>query len=245
MNPRLLATAALSILLFSNIYHTVECQSIFDSQVSEVANSIFTARGNATRKSVWDLPGSDIKAKDLVKGSKDYLALFKEETEWYNNIVLFFIPTELRNALPHTVESWIRNYVAGVLVYFLTGGLWSLYVYKMRGSYFYAPGTMPTNEAIIKQITVSMKSMPLYVSLPTVSEFMVENGWTKCFSQVDELGTSKFIAYFVIYMIFVEFGIYWMHRGLHDIKPLYKWLHATHHIYNKQNTLSPFASKLS
>nr|GMD79009.1 delta(7)-sterol-C5(6)-desaturase-like isoform X1 [Ipomoea batatas] len=39
----------------------------------------------------------------------------------------------------------------------------------------------------------------------------------------------------------VEFGIYWMHRELHDIKPLYKYLHATHHIYNKQNTLSPFA----
>ncbi|KAI9160804.1 hypothetical protein LWI28_011694 [Acer negundo] len=28
---------------------------------------------------------------------------------------------------------------------------------------------------------------------------------------------------------------------LHDIKFLYKHLHATHHIYNKQNTLSPFA----
>jgi Delta7-sterol 5-desaturase len=34
-----------------------------------------------------------------------------------------------------------------------------------------------------------------------------------------------------------------MHRELHDIKPLYKYLHATHHIYNKENTLSPFAGK--
>lgn len=35
-----------------------------------------------------------------------------------------------------------------------------------------------------------------------------------------------------------------MHRELHDIKPLYKYLHATHHIYNKQNTLSPFAGNV-
>jgi len=44
-------------------------------------------------------------------------------------------------------------------------------------------------------------------------------------------------------MVIGEFGIYWMHIELHDIKPLYKYLHATHHIYNKQNTLSPFAGE--
>lgn len=50
-----------------------------------------------------------------------------------------------------------------------------------------------------------------------------------------------YFVYLAVYLALVEFGIYWMHRELHDIKPLYKWLHATHHIYNKQNTLSPFA----
>lgn len=36
-----------------------------------------------------------------------------------------------------------------------------------------------------------------------------------------------------------EWGIYWMHRYLHDNRFLYKLLHRTHHIYN--NNLSPFA----
>ena len=36
-----------------------------------------------------------------------------------------------------------------------------------------------------------------------------------------------------------EWGIYWVHRYLHDNKFLYKFLHRTHHIYN--NNLSPFA----
>ncbi|KAL3527034.1 hypothetical protein ACH5RR_011690 [Cinchona calisaya] len=55
------------------------------------------------------------------------------------------------------------------------------------------------------------------------------------------LASIPYLVNVSAYLVFVEFGIYWMHRELHNIKPLYKWLHATHHIYNKQNTLSPFA----
>ncbi|MFS8016971.1 putative delta(7)-sterol 5(6)-desaturase [Helianthus anomalus] len=32
-----------------------------------------------------------------------------------------------------------------------------------------------------------------------------------------------------------------MHIESHDVKPLYKWLHANHYIYNNQNTF-PFFS---
>ena len=47
-------------------------------------------------------------------------------------------------------------------------------------------------------------------------------GWTKAFSRVSEVGMGAYLAYFVIYMTFVEFGVYWMHRLLHDIRPGYK-----------------------
>jgi hypothetical protein len=39
----------------------------------------------------------------------------------------------------------------------------------------------------------------------------------------------------------VQFGVYWMHRKLHEVRLGYKFLHATHHVYNKENSLSPFA----
>lgn len=91
------------------------------------------------------------------------------------------------------------------------------------------------------QIIVTMKAMPWYTALPSISEYMVESGWTQCFATISEVGVPMYFVYLAVYLAFVEFGIYWMHRELHDIKPLYKWLHATHHIYNKQNTLSPFA----
>lgn len=95
------------------------------------------------------------------------------------------------------------------------------------------------------QIYVAMKAMPWYCALPTLSEYMIEKGWTKCFSSISEVGWPIYLTYMAIYLVLVEFGIYWMHRELHDIKPLYKYLHVTHHIYNKQNTLSPFAGKFT
>lgn len=109
--------------------------------------------------------------------------------------------------------------------------------------FFATADSIPSNKAMLLQIIVAMKAMPWYCMLPTLSEYMVENGWTRCFSSVVEVGWPAYIVYQTIYLLIVEFGIYWMHRELHDIKPLYKYLHATHHIYNKQNTLSPFAGK--
>lgn len=96
---------------------------------------------------------------------------------------------------------------------------------------------------MILQIIVAMKAMPWYCVLPTLSECMVENGWTRCFSSIREVDWPAYTIYLITYLVIVEFGIYWAHRELHDIKPLYKYLHATHHVYNKQNTLSPFAGK--
>lgn len=108
---------------------------------------------------------------------------------------------------------------------------------------FLAADAIPSTRAMLLQIYVAMKAMPWYCALPSVSEYMIENGWTRCYSRISEVGWLAYLVYLSIYLVLVEFGIYWMHRELHDIKPLYKYLHATHHIYNKQNTLSPFAGK--
>ena len=96
---------------------------------------------------------------------------------------------------------------------------------------------------MLLQIYVAMKAMPLYSALPSLSEYITEEGWTKCFPRLSNVGWPAYLFYLAIYLVFVEFGIYWMHRELHDIKPLYKYLHVTHHVYNKQNTLSPFAGE--
>ena len=91
---------------------------------------------------------------------------------------------------------------------------------------------------------LAMQAMPLYTALPTLIEFMVESGWTQAYSQVEEGGSPLLVTFrLFLYLLGVEFCIYWIHRSLHDYKILYQYLHAPHHIYNKGSTLSPFAGK--
>lgn len=70
---------------------------------------------------------------------------------------------------------------------------------------------------------------------------MAEQGWTKAYTRIDSVGLPHYVLYFMLYMVSVEFGVYWMHRGLHEVKWAYNLLHREHHIYNKEHTLSPFA----
>ncbi|KAK6923539.1 Fatty acid hydroxylase [Dillenia turbinata] len=172
----------------------------------------------------------------------NYLDLFMKETTFCNQIVLGnLFPENLWTPLPHWFQTWLRNYIGGTLLYLISGFAWCFYIYYLKRSVYVPKDAIPSTKAMGLQIIVAMKAMPWYSALPTLSEYMVENGWTRCFSRICEVGWPAYIIYTMIYLAIVEFGIYWMHRELHDIKPLYKYLHATHHIYNKQNTLSPFA----
>lgn len=69
---------------------------------------------------------------------------------------------------------------------------------------------------------VSFWSMPLYSVLPAVTEYAVEQGWTRAYTRISDVGLGWYLAYFVMYMTCVEFFVYWMHRGLHDVKIGYK-----------------------
>ncbi|XP_042028733.1 delta(7)-sterol-C5(6)-desaturase-like [Salvia splendens] len=173
---------------------------------------------------------------------EDQLRLFVEETSWYNDIVLgAVLPEKWWTPLPHFYRGWLRNYIGGTLIYIVSGILWCFYIYYLKRNVYLPKDAIPTRKAMLLQIKVAMKAMPWYCALPTISEYMIEHGWTKCFPRISDVGFAEYLCYICVYLIIVEFGIYWMHRELHDIKPLYKYLHATHHIYNKQNTLSPFA----
>ncbi|KAJ8436627.1 hypothetical protein Cgig2_029873 [Carnegiea gigantea] len=180
-----------------------------------------------------------------VAGGDDYSsygASFVEETAMYNRIVLgWALPSRVWDPLPHFLQTWLRNYIGGMLLYFVSGLLWCFVIYYWKRNLYVPKDCIPSRRAMLLQIRVAMKAMPWYSLFITFSEHMVESGWTRCFPQISDISLQAYLGYLLIYLLIVEFGIYWMHRELHDIKPLYKYLHATHHIYNKENTLSPFA----
>lgn len=69
---------------------------------------------------------------------------------------------------------------------------------------------------------VAAYALPLYSLLPTITEAAVEAGYSKAYARIDDVGVPAYVAFFVVYMACVEFGVYWMHRNLHEIKWAYK-----------------------
>ncbi len=77
------------------------------------------------------------------RSKEEYLRLFVEETQWYNDLVLgLWMPSRWRDKMPHTLQTLLRNYVAGLVVYFMSGGLWCWYVYKLKGHFFFPNGKL-------------------------------------------------------------------------------------------------------
>ncbi|GBG73803.1 hypothetical protein CBR_g17142 [Chara braunii] len=205
-----------------------------DSVISSSARSASESEAvSASLKSKTPLP---------PYGSPEYLAIFVQMNAKHNRWILSpFIPQKTLQCIPHPLQSWMRNLLSGTAMYFILSGLWSWYVYVVRGHVYFPDGGVPRTEDMLKQIRVSIVSMPIYSALPTLSEYMIEQGWTKSYHSINEVGWPTYFLLLVLYFLVIEFAVYWVHRILHDVKFLYVYLHATHHIYNKQNTLSPFA----
>lgn len=74
---------------------------------------------------------------------EEYLQLFVKETSFYNQIVLgSLVPQSLWNPLPHVLQTWLRNYIGGVLLYLLSGGLWALYIYYWKRNHYLPKGIL-------------------------------------------------------------------------------------------------------
>eukprot|EP00898_Chlorokybus_atmophyticus_P004577 jgi/Chlat1/511/Chrsp103S01095 len=172
---------------------------------------------------------------------EETLKLLYEENEWKNGLALWVLPNSWTVAIPHFFRSWLRNYILANVVYLGTGTLWCVYLYGFARGRYYPEEAIPKAKDIFVQVKVSLAALPMFSMLPSCAEYIIEQGWTLCYAKTSQVGWPAYCAYLAIYMLLVEFGVYWAHRLLHDIKPLYRWLHAPHHIYNKQNTLSPFA----
>ncbi|KAF5763569.1 putative delta(7)-sterol 5(6)-desaturase [Helianthus annuus] len=72
---------------------------------------------------------------------KNYLQLFVDETSLTNRMVLgTLLPEKIWEPLPHFFQTWLRNYTAGTLVYFITSFLWSFYFYYYKHNIYVPKG---------------------------------------------------------------------------------------------------------
>ncbi|XP_028085942.1 delta(7)-sterol-C5(6)-desaturase 1-like [Camellia sinensis] len=58
--------------------------------------------------------------------------LFVEETSLYNRAVLgAFLPSNVWEPVPHFFQTWLRNYIGVILMYFVSGFLWCFCIYYL------------------------------------------------------------------------------------------------------------------
>ncbi|KAF7798739.1 hypothetical protein EIP86_009964 [Pleurotus ostreatoroseus] len=88
------------------------------------------------------------------------------------------------------------------------------------------------------EIICSLKAFPAMAVL-MLPFFMAEiNGYSKMYKDVNDYGWGYLVFSIVLFLIFTDYGIYWIHRWEHH--PIcYKWLHKPHH---KWLVPTPFAS---
>lgn len=172
--------------------------------------------------------------------------LLEQESEWKNSLAFCLLPESWKASIkldswPLIFRAWLRSYIFAHFLYLGLGLTWAYYIYTVYGYRLFPKGNMPAVGDVLEQIKVALGALPFYSMLPALCEHIVERGWTLAYVRMDEYGWPMYFVFFLAYMAFVEFGVYWNHRLLHDLRIGYDKLHYIHHKYNKENTLSPLA----
>lgn len=69
------------------------------------------------------------------------IELFLADTDLFNDIVLsHLLPCEWWTPLPHFFDTWLRNYIAGTLLYLISGFLWCFYIYYFKRNVYLPKG---------------------------------------------------------------------------------------------------------
>ena len=148
--------------------------------------------------------------------------------------------------MAHYFLCYLRNLGMGMLVYYAVAGIFHYFCYvHPLGASAFSNGRrkMPESSVIWHQIRLATASVFIYTTLPVLDEFLIEQGWTQAYYTVQDIGGyAWYFVWLAVYITLVEIGIYWMHRTLHTNKWMYKNIHLKHHVYNKPETLTPWAS---
>lgn len=129
--------------------------------------------------------------------------------------------------------------VGGWLLYMISASFSFLFIFDRR----LMQHPLILENQIRREIKVASSSIP-FMAVPTVFIFLLEvKGYSKLYwydrpnqtwpNFLFEIGCSV-----VLFLLFTDFLIYWIHRGLHH-QSVYKYLHKTHHLWKVP---TPFAS---
>ncbi|KAH9928341.1 uncharacterized protein B0H18DRAFT_874806 [Fomitopsis serialis] len=154
---------------------------------------------------------------------------------------------ELAPIAPSLASAWPRDYIlrqfTSLFVLTLLGihflyfsFAWLSYRYIFNHEMMKHPRFLKNQVKL--EIQHSLKAFP-GMTLLTLPWFIAEvRGHSKLYDNVDEYGWGYLAFSTLWFLVFTDFGIYWIHRWEHH-RLWYKWLHKPHH---KWIVPTPFAS---
>ncbi|PCH42137.1 fatty acid hydroxylase [Wolfiporia cocos MD-104 SS10] len=176
-----------------------------------------------------------------------------EATSKWSHLISYIphppLPAELESLalLSQPASAWPRDYVPRQLISLFSLTLVGVHIlyfvfawlsYKFIFNHEMMKHPRFLKNQVRQEIIHSLKAFPMMILL-TLPWFQGEiMGYSKLYDNVEEYGWAYLIFSIVWFLVFTDFGIYWIHRWEHH--PLwYKWLHKPHH---KWIVPTPFAS---
>lgn len=115
-------------------------------------------RGCNATSAVLREQGDVVHAAECAKAEEQ--VDFVWAADFINGLLL---PESWRARLPLYMQGWLRNFLAGTALYYVTGGLWALYIYRLKADKYFPGGQgMPSRRDVLLQIWVSQRSLVLY-----------------------------------------------------------------------------------
>ena len=207
------AIAALSYLIYVNAANgtSTDYGGVVDGSLPFPGSEWFTGVGSeesfswqgVTYPSVY---GAMIVTKefDAVRNFNCWINSFVISDRFAADVVSYFGSLEIG----YYVVSYLRNLVSGALVYYLTSATFHYfcYVHPMSKDTF-KDRIKPDTSTILDQIALAQSSMFIYVMLPVVSDWLVEENYTLCYYTFEEIGgVVPYIIWTLIYFACVEIG---------------------------------------
>lgn len=146
-----------------------------------------------------------------------------------------------------SVSAWPHDYIPRQLIslFSLTMlGIFILYFIFATFSYYYIFNhEMMKHPRFLKnqvrqEIQCSLKAFPGIIILTLPWFFAEVRGYSQLYDNIDDFGWLYYAFSIPLFLLFTDYGIYWIHRWEH-LPMVYKWLHKPHH---KWIVPTPFAS---
>jgi len=135
--------------------------------------------------------------------------------------------------------TWMFLYVGSVIMYLLVASIDYFVVFIWQQKRL-VPGYKPNYAEIRREIRVSLLSLVVMTLFTTPLEVAFQLGYGKLYHDPTQYGWTYLVLSPVLFVVFSDSLIYWIHRGLHH-RVVYKYIHKLHHSFIHTTPYAAFA----